>query len=185
MGWSAADGIANGGVDRQVEVRAVRIERIGIANSQFIAALPPAVLADDNAWIELFAEPRPGSHSAGRGAHVNPVTVLDSACCGSRGIQFDLRMQCALAQTRQCTVLALTKETGLGAGQDQGEGSRQVRARNRADWRFDEVRQGRITVIEEGLGPEFDFPRRGREAARVSLVVSRRVLGVTGCQRFP
>ena len=98
MGWSAADGIANGGVDRQVEVRAVRIERIGIANSQFIAALPPAVLADDNAWIELFAEPRPGSHSAGRGAHVNPVTVLDSACCGSRGIQFDLRMQCALAR---------------------------------------------------------------------------------------
>ena len=27
MGWSAADRIANAGVDRQVEIRAVRIER--------------------------------------------------------------------------------------------------------------------------------------------------------------
>ena len=149
-----------------------------IANSQFIATLPPAMLADDNAWIEFFAETRPGSHSAGRGTHVNPISVLDSACCGRRGIQFDLRMQCALAQTRQCTMLGLTKQTGLGARQDQREGSSQVRARNRADWWFDEVRHGRITVIKEGLGPEFDFPRRRREAARVSLVVARGVLGV-------
>ena len=162
-----------------------RTERIGIANSQFIASLPPAMLADDNAWIELFAETRPGSHSAGRGAHVNPISVLDSACCGSRRIQFDLRMQCALAQTRQCTMLGLTKQAGLGAGQDQREGSSQVRARNRADWRFDKVRQGRITVIKEGLGPEFDFPRRRREAAWVSLSSLAGVLGVTGRQRFP
>jgi len=40
-------------------------------------------------------------------------------------------------------------------------------------------------VIKEGLGPEFDFPRRRLEAARVSFVVSRRVLDVTGRQRFP
>ena len=184
MGWGAADGIANGGVNRQVEVSAVRIERIGIANSQFIATLPPAMLADDNAWIEFFAETRPGSHSAGRGTHVNPVSVLDSACCSGRWIQFDLRVQCALAQTRQCTMLGLTKQTGFGAGQDQREGRSQVRAGNRADWRFDKVRQGRIAVIKEGLGPEFDFPRRRREAARVSFVVSRRVFGVTGRQRF-
>src|ERR1700675_4071696 len=110
MGLSAADRIANGGVNRQVEVRAVRIERIGVANSQFIASLPPAMLADDNAWIEFFAEARPGSHSAGRGAHVNPIAVLDSARCGSRRIQFDLWVQCVLAQTRQCTMLGLTKE---------------------------------------------------------------------------
>ena len=150
-----------------------------IANSQFIATLPPAMLADDNAWIELVAEARPGPHSAGRGAHVNPVAVLDSACCRSRRIEFDLRMQCALAQARQCTMLGLTKETGLGAGQDQREGSSQVRARNRADWRFDKVRHGRITVIKEGLGPEFDFPRRRREAAWVSLVVARGMLEVS------
>ena len=55
MGWSAADGIASGDVDHQVEVGAGRIERIGIANSQFIASLPPAMLADDNAWVEFFA----------------------------------------------------------------------------------------------------------------------------------
>jgi len=101
MGRSAADRIANRGVNRQVEVGAVRTERIGAANSKFIASLPPAMLADDNAWIECFAETRPGSHSASRGAHVNPVAVLDSASCGSCRIQFDLRVQCALAQTRQ------------------------------------------------------------------------------------
>jgi hypothetical protein len=173
MGRSAANRIANGGVDRQVEVCAALIERVGIANSQFIATLPPAMLADDNAWIEVFAETRPGSHPAGRGTHVNPISVVDSACCGSRGMQFDLRMQSAFAQTWQCAMLALTKQAGLGAGQDQGETASQVGVRNRADWRFNEVRQGRVAVIKEGLGPEFDFPRRGREAAWVSLVVAR------------
>jgi hypothetical protein len=54
MRWGTADGIANGGVDCQVEIRAVRIERIGIASSQFIATLPPAMLADDNTWIERW-----------------------------------------------------------------------------------------------------------------------------------
>src|SRR6266478_7204049 len=99
MGRSAANGIANGGVDRQVEVCAVLIERIGIAYSQFLAALPPAMLADDNARIEFFAEPRPGSHPAGRGAHGNPISIVDSACRGGCRMQLDLRVQSALAQT--------------------------------------------------------------------------------------
>ena len=47
-----------------------------IANSQFIATLPPAMLADDDARIELFTEARPGPHSAGRGAHINPISIL-------------------------------------------------------------------------------------------------------------
>src|SRR5258708_8677387 len=119
MGWSAADGIANVGVDRQVEVRAVRIERIAIANSQFIATLPPAMLADDDARIELFTEARPGPHSAGRGAYVDPISVPDSACRGRRGIELDLRIQCALAQARQCRMLRLTKNTAFLARQDQ------------------------------------------------------------------
>ena len=184
MGWSAADGIANGGVDRQIEVSAGRIERIRIANSQFIATLPPAMLADDNAWIELFAETRPGLHSAGRGTHVDPISILDSAYCGGRWIQFDLWMQCALAQARQSTVLGLTKQTRFGARQDQRKGRGEVRAGDRADGRFDEVRHGRIAVIKEGLGPEFDFPRRRLEAARVSPVIACGVLDVPRRQRF-
>ena len=39
-------------------------------------------------------------------------------------------------------------------------------------------------MIKEGLGPEFDFSRRGREAARVSLLVAQDVLHVTGGQRL-
>src|ERR1700730_9791149 len=185
MRWGAADGIANGGVDGQVEIRAVRTERIGIAGSQFIASLPPAMLADDNAWVELWAETRPGSHSAGRGAHVNPISILDAARRSSRRMQFDLRMQCALAQAQQCTMLALAKQAGLGARQDQRIGSGKVGARNRADWRFDKVRKRRITVVKKGLGPEFHFPRRRREAAWISSVVPRGMLDVTRRQGFP
>ena len=80
MGWSAADRIANAGVDRQVKVRAVRIERIAIANSQFIATLPPAMLAYDDARIELVTEARPRPHSAGGGAHIDPISISDAAC---------------------------------------------------------------------------------------------------------
>jgi len=75
MGRRAADGIANADVDCQVEVGSVRIERIAITNSQLIASLPPAMLADDDARIEPFTEARPGPHSAGRGAYIHPVSV--------------------------------------------------------------------------------------------------------------
>ena len=61
MGWGTADTIADGDVDQQVEVRAVRTERVGIINSQFITRLPPAMLTDDNTGIEIFTETRPGS----------------------------------------------------------------------------------------------------------------------------
>jgi hypothetical protein len=88
-------------------------------------------------------------------------------------MQFDLGVQSAFAQTWQCAMLALTKQAGLGAGQDQRETVSQVGTRKRADWRFNEVRQGRVAVIKEGLGPEFDLSRRGQEAAWVSLVVAR------------
>ena len=100
-------GSRTAGVDRQVEVRAVRTERIAIANSQFIATLPPAMLADDNAWIELFTEARPRAHSAGRGAHINPISIPDAACRGRRGIQFDLRIAmraCAGSGSARCWV---------------------------------------------------------------------------------
>ena len=121
MGWRAADGIADTGVDGQVEVRAIRTERIAIANAQFIATLPPAMLAHDDARIELVTEARPSPHAADRGAYVNPISVPDAACRGRRGIELDLRIQCALAQARQGAMLGLTEQTGFRAGQDQGE----------------------------------------------------------------
>ena len=86
MGWRAADGVADAGVDRQVEVRTVRTERIAIGNAQFLATLPPAMLAHDDARIELVTEARPRPHSAGRGAHVDPISISDAACRGRRGI---------------------------------------------------------------------------------------------------
>src|SRR5271169_4428367 len=81
-------------------------------------------------------------------------------------------------------MLALAKQAGFGAGQDQGKGSDQIRAPKRADRRLDEIGQRRMTVIEEGLGPELDFPRWGGKTAWVSLVVARGMLDVPRRQRF-
>jgi len=158
MGWRAADGIANADVDHQVEVRTVRIERIAIANSEFIATFPPAMLAYDDARIELFTEARPGPHSAGRGAYVDPIPVPDPAGRGCCGIHLDLRIQCALAQAWQGPVLALTKKAGLRARQDQREGCSQVGACDRARGWVDKIRHGRVAMIKEGFRPEFDLP---------------------------
>src|SRR5262249_3934086 len=94
----AADGVANVRVDRQIEVGAVRTEGIAMLGAQFIASLPPAMLADDDARVEPVAEARPRPHSAGRGAHVDPISICDAARGGRRGIELDLRIQRALAQ---------------------------------------------------------------------------------------
>src|SRR6516165_6965175 len=125
MCWRAAYGIADRGVNRQVEVGAGHFKRIGTCNPQFITSLPPAVFADDDTWIELAVEARLGAHCARRGPHLNPISVPDPASCGSCGIQFDLGMQCTPAQTRQGTMLSLTKQTWYRASQDQREGCRQ------------------------------------------------------------
>jgi hypothetical protein len=82
-------------------------------------------------------------------------------------------------------MLGLTKKTGFRARQDQREGRSQVGASDRAHGWFDKIRHGRIAVIKEGFRPEFDFPRRRREAARVSLVIARSVFDVLRRQRFP
>src|SRR5262249_13030248 len=100
MGRRAADGIANAGIDRQIEVRAVRIERIAMLRSQFVATLPPAMLAHDDARVQPAAEARSCPRSAGRGAHFNPIAICDAARGGRRGIELDLRIQRALAQAR-------------------------------------------------------------------------------------
>ena len=63
-----------------------KAERIAIANTQFLATLPPAMLAHDDARIELGTEARPRPHSAGRGAHFDPISIFDAACRGRRGI---------------------------------------------------------------------------------------------------
>ena len=116
-----------------------------------------------------FAEARPGPHSAGRGAHVDPITVLDSACRGCRRNQLDLRVQ-----SRACAGLAVPdagsdktdwawRRSGSKGRKRPGQGAQPGQRR------FDKIRQGRIAVIKEGLRPEFDFPRRRRKAAWVAL----------------
>src|SRR4029078_10604749 len=133
MGWRAADGIANAGVHGQVEVHAVRLERVAMANSQFVATLPPAMLPHDDARIELLAEARPGAHATCRGAHADPIAVPNSARRCRWGIEFDLGIRCALAQARQRTMLGLAKQAGFRARQDQGERRSEVGASDRTD----------------------------------------------------
>ena len=54
-------------------------------------------------------------------------------------------------------MLGLTEESRLCARQHKGEPSGQLGA-GRTNLRLDEVGQGRIAVIEEGLRPELDLP---------------------------
>src|SRR4030095_566370 len=102
---SAADRVARGGADEQVEVGAHRPQRVVAGRAELGTALPPAVLAHDHTWIEVRIEPGAGAHAAFRRLDRHPVAVGDPARLRRRGMQLHCGMWGALAQTRQRVVL--------------------------------------------------------------------------------
>src|SRR5271157_6122540 len=62
----AADWVERSPADDQIEVGAVRPKRIVPRGADFGAGLPPAMLANHHARIEVFVEPGAGSHAAVR-----------------------------------------------------------------------------------------------------------------------
>src|SRR5712691_417150 len=64
MRCRAADGVAYGGADEQVEVGARRPEWVVAGRAKLGAALPPAVLAHRHARVEIRVEPGAGAHAA-------------------------------------------------------------------------------------------------------------------------
>ena len=73
------------------------LRQLGAGSAEFGASLPPAVLADNDARVEMLVEPRSGAHLALGGLDRYPVAGSNAACLGSCGVEFDFRMRGAFA----------------------------------------------------------------------------------------
>jgi len=94
----SADRIERRAADDQVEIGAVRSERIVAWRPDLCAGLPPAVLADHHTGVEIAVEPGAGAHTALRRRDRHPVAIGDTAYLRCLGMQFHFRMRGALAQ---------------------------------------------------------------------------------------
>jgi len=121
--------IANRGVDHRIKVRPFRAEWVVAGCGDFIAALPPPVLANYDAGIEVIIQADACTHAAEGGFYRHPVSFRDAAFRGDGGVHFHFGMRCAFAQTWQSAVLALTKKRRLGTGKHEREAVDQLRLR--------------------------------------------------------
>src|SRR5215467_8157671 len=78
----ATDWVHRCGADEQIEIGAQRSKGIIARRPKLGARLPPTVLADDDARIEMLVEPRSGAHAALRRLDRYPVAAGDAACNG-------------------------------------------------------------------------------------------------------
>ena len=99
MRCRSADSIKHRAANDQVEIGAVRCERVIPRRVYLRAGLPPAVLANHHTGIEVVIQPRAGTYSAFRRYDRHPVAVGDATCLRRRGMQFHFRMRSTLAQT--------------------------------------------------------------------------------------
>ena len=185
MRCRSADWIKRLAADDQIEIGAVRRERVVPRRADFRAGLPPAVLANDYTRIEVLVQPRTGTYTALRRCNRYPVAVRDATCLRRRGVQFHFRMRGAVAQTGQCAMLSRTEKRWFRPGQDQREALHQIRPRHWAGLWLHEIGQGRVAVVEEGLRIEFDLARRRGKASGRAFGVQFRVFGVSGLQCHP
>src|SRR5262249_11702797 len=73
---------------------------------QLVTAVPTAVLPDDDARIKLVVQPGACPHASGRRLHRHPLPGADAARRRRVRMQFDLRIERALAQARPGPMLA-------------------------------------------------------------------------------
>ena len=116
MGRGAADGVAKGSTDNQIEVGSIGTEWVIAVLVNFFACLPPAVLTAHNAGIETFVDARAGANTALWRLDCDPIAGGNATNLGSVRMELNLRMPRMLAQTGQATVLALAEKGMLSAG---------------------------------------------------------------------
>src|SRR5439155_25154077 len=85
----AADRIDRRCPDQQVEIGAVRAERVVAGRAELGAGLPPAMLADHDARVEVVVEPGAGAHAALRGLDRHPLAGGNAARLRRCGMQLD------------------------------------------------------------------------------------------------
>ena len=175
-------GIADGGVDGQIEIRALRAERViaGAPNSSQLCHQPCS--PDDDARIKSVVQPGACPHAAGRRLDRHPVPGADAARRRRVRMQFHLRIERALAQARQGAMLALAEQGRLGAGQHQGKRAARSGLRSRADLRFDEVGQRPHSRARGRVSDQNSILRDGVAKPRgIALRVQLGVLGMLCC----
>src|SRR5262245_26466324 len=79
-------------------------------------------------------------------------------------------------------MLSLAKEGRLGTREHQREAGGQLGARQRANLRFDELRQGCMAMLKERLRPELNLARCGRKTLGVPEHIDLGVLGIARSQ---
>jgi hypothetical protein len=79
-------------VDEKVEVGPVGAVRVVARRADFLARLPPAVLATDHVFMEGVIQARASADAAGRSRYPHPVAGTDAAGGGEVGMQLDLRV---------------------------------------------------------------------------------------------
>src|SRR6516162_363860 len=94
----SADRVECGAADDQVEIGAVRLEWVVARRADLRACLPPAMLADDDAGVEVAVEPGAGTHTAFRGLDRHPVAIGDAARPRRLRMKLHFGMRGAFAQ---------------------------------------------------------------------------------------
>ena len=111
------------------------------------------MLRDDDARIDAAVQRCACAELAVCCRYFDPVSVGNIAGRGSFGMELDQRVGKKAPQARDITILAVAVGCGLGAGQGERKVSRDAVGR-----RFAEFRQGRLAVVEQLLGVDFDLP---------------------------
>jgi hypothetical protein len=96
----AAYWIAYRGINREIEIRSFWTVKVVGWQAELGACLPPAVLANHHAGVELVIETRSGAHGAGWRLDGDPATRMDAAFCRGLRMQLDLGVLRAFAQAR-------------------------------------------------------------------------------------
>ncbi len=82
MRGRAAYWIADRRVYHCIEVGPFGAEWVVARRSDFVAALPPTMLTNDDAGVEVIAQARTSTHAAKGGFHRHPVFCRDAALLG-------------------------------------------------------------------------------------------------------
>ena len=144
--------------------------RLGVVGRAVRSVDPPPVLAKDGAGRDAGNKMGAGDGRSGRCADAHPVALFDVARGGNLGRHLQTWMRRETAQRRDVAVLAVAVGDRLGATETQGKCLRRCRHVGRCEgW------DGRISVLLQALGVDFDSLRRRGKAALIAVGVALRM----------
>ena len=159
-----ADGIARGRIDGQVVVGAPRAERIVARRADLGTRLPPAMLANHDAGIELSLKRARARMPPPASRHLPSRPRRSRVACG-HGMHLHLGIGARWRRLGRARCWVWQNRAGLA--QVSISGNRAARSGSVPALRAArEFGQRRVPVLEQGLRVELDPSRRRGEAAR-------------------